>query len=535
LPPTTKDDSLPPPIAFGLPGEFVEWRPYQTRGWQAMVDAKTRFVAVVAPTGAGKSLMYMTAGMLIDGRQVVLTGTKGLQDALGEVYEDIGLVDVRGQENYACRAYQEGGDWYSLKPEDKECTCQHGPCHVGFSCSFREAGCHYYDQVRIVRGAEKASTNYAWWFANKRYGQAIEDIAVLVLDEAHSADQELSKALQIKLDRWLLKAIGLAISHSDGWTVPDWKEWGTWTAASLKGALDAMPGKSAKAVQMRKRMQQVEQTCRAIAAMAEGDWVQDHTPEAFVFECLNPKQYAEGLLFQGAKKVVFTSATLTKKTLDLLGVPPDQVTWCEIPSTFPVARRPVIWVPTVRVDTKMTDLHWSAWADRIDQIVGQRTDRKGIIHCVSYARGKRYFQTSIYQERLVFVKPGETVKEVAAFKASKHPLVLISPAIMTGWDFPDDECRFQVIAKLPFPDTRSNIVKAWQEKDKEWGTHQMMQNLVQAVGRGMRSETDWCETLIVDDHWAWVWSKCKAFAPGWFWPAVRKSLALPPPLHVQEH
>jgi Rad3-related DNA helicase len=84
-----------------------------------------------------------------------------------------------------------------------------------------------------------------------------------------------------------------------------------------------------------------------------------------------------------------------------------------------------------------------------------------------------------------------------------------------------------VIAKLPFQDTRSAIVKARQEIDKDYGIHAMMQLVVQAVGRGMRSETDWCENLIVDDQWAWVWGKYKAFAPGWFWAAVKKSQTVP--------
>src|SRR5258707_8109244 len=100
---------------------------------------------------------------------------------------------------------------------------------------------------------------------------------------------------------------------------------------------------------------------------------------------------------------------------------------------------------------------------------------------------------------------------VTAFRKTPEALgyVLVSPSVMTGWDFPDSQCRFQILAKLPFPDTRSKITQARQALDKDYGPYLMMQNLVQAVGRGMRSKTDWCETLIVDDNCAWVSGKYK--------------------------
>jgi len=525
--------AFPPPSAFGLPPGFTAWRTHQVQAWQTILDAPTRFVAIVAPTGAGKSLIYMTAAVLTDGRVVILTATKGNQDQLEGGFSETGLLDMRGQDNYGCRAFQEGGDWFALRPDDeKDRSCHHGPCHVGLPCSYKEAGCEYYDRVRAVAGADYVSTNYAWWMATKRYSQDQRyPPSLLVLDEAHLSDAELSNGLQIKIDHWLLKATSKMPGQGVGdWQIAEWKQWAAWTAASIKAVLDNPPGKSPGALKYRKRLQQVERLCRNVMAMGVGDWVDDHTADAFVFECLHPAQYAEGLLFQGASKVVLTSATLTPKTLELLGVDPSEVTWYSMPSTFPVNRRPVVHVPTVRVDTKMTDLHWSAWVDRIDQIIGARPTWKGIVHTVSYARAKRLFQMSKHAHRMILVPPGQTASAVAGFRKYPEPMVLLSPAIMTGWDFPHDQCRFQILAKLPFPDTRSNIVKARQALDKDYGPHLMMQNLVQAVGRGMRDETDWCETFIVDDHWEWVRGKYKAFAPDWFWVAVKKSIVLPPPL-----
>ena len=523
----------PPPSAFGLPGAFEEWRPYQVESWQAILDAPTRFVGMVAPTGAGKSLIYMAAiEVRKEDRGVVVTGGKGLQDQLSMDFHS--LVDVRGQANYPCRAFGPGGEWQALAPEGvAEGGCQNGPCHVGLQCTLREAGCAFYDQVRLATEGQRVLTNYSFHLAQKRYSVGLGVPGLLVLDEAHVAVDELSNALQIKLERWLMKAMSLTPPAGiEGGGVVDWQKWAMYHADQMKTKLDhSVTGKSANEMKYRKRMQQVEKTLRLMAGMTVGDWVEDHTPEALVFECLNPAQYAEALLFQGAKKVVLTSATLTHKTLTLLGIPPDQITMVEYPVAFPVERRPVVWVPTVKMHYKMTDSQRAQWVTRIDQILDSRYNVKGIIHTVSYQRAKMLVAMSQHKSRLVLPPVGATQTMVEQFRKSKEAgLVLVSPAVMTGWDFPGDQCRFQIIGKLPFPDTRSKIVQARQEVDKDYGAYVMMQQLVQAVGRGMRSEDDWCENIVIDDQIAWVSNKYKKFAPNWFWSAYRKSITVPKPL-----
>lgn len=519
---------FPPPTAFGLPDQFQAWRPYQIEAWQTIMDAPTRFVGIVAPTGSGKSLIYMTAAAL-SGRTVAVTGGKGLQDQLGMDFAELGIHDIRGQSNYTCLAFEPGGEWQSLRPEDPtECHCQNGPCHVGLACTMRVAGCTYYDQVRLGTLAKYVSTNYAWWLAQKQFAKGLEgDVDLLVLDEAHVAGDELAKAVKIEFPRWLLKVLDLKPMGPEH-SIMDWQKWALYHANQFKAVMDTKPlSYSQKALKWRRWVQMAERVLRIMGHMEVGDWIGDHTDQAIVFECLNPAKYAEGLLFQGAKKVVLTSATLTEKTLSLLGIPSDQVTWFECPSHFPIARRPVIYVPTVRMSYKMVDAQWNLWVDRIDQILGGRPDVKGIVHTVSYARAKRLHQGSTNKPRLTVPPPGSLDKGVHQFRASQGPQVLVSPAVMTGWDFPGDQCRFQIIGKLPFPDTTSQIIKARVELDKDYSTHVMMQNLVQAVGRGMRSEGDWCETLIIDDQWVWVQGKYRKFAPQWFWDAVKKSITIP--------
>ena len=109
----------------------------------------------------------------------------------------------------------------------------------------------------------------------------------------------------------------------------------------------------------------------------------------------------------------------------------------------------------------------------------------------------------------------------------KPPAILVSPSVVTGYDFPYDECRFQIVGKLGFPDTRDPIMKARIKKDPDYSSYLAMQSLVQSSGRGGRATDDWCETFIIDDNAKWFLWKFKHFAPDWFMRAYTRLQFVP--------
>jgi len=525
------DIAFPPPAAFGLPARFPHWRPDQIEAAQVILDASTRFVGLTMPTGSGKGLAYMAALGIGGGRGVVLTSTKGLQDQLRDDFGPL-VFDVRGQRNYPCKALGKDGDLADLWHGDGEATCEEGPCHAGVVCGLKEAGCWYYDRLRQATGQRIISTNYAAWLAQRRYGQGLGGSPdLLVLDEAHDAVDQLAESMTITLEKWLVKAVGIDSVPDEHGPLQTWKDWAAFQSLRAKSKLETL-GKPVSwgDLKYRRRLRAFLRVMEGLATMDWHNWVGDHTDQAWVWSVVHPAQYAEQYLFQGAKKVVLLSATLTAKTLALLGI--EDATMWECPSRFPIERRPVIYVPTVKVDFKMTPDHWTAWKNRVDQIIGPRQDRKGIIHTVSYKRRDAVVAQSQYKDLLVTHQSSDLVAQVGRFRKNPKPQWLVSPSIMTGWDFPYDQCRCQIIAKLPFPDTRSKILKARCEVDADYMPYLTMQALVQAVGRGMRAPDDWCETFIIDDHWKWFGAKYRRLAPKWFLEAVRMSLALPPPLKL---
>lgn len=528
---------LPPPSVFGLPKKFTSWRPDQQEAFQLILDSTTRFVGLTMPTGSGKSLVYLAAMVLSGARSVCLTASKGLQDQLGEDFGETGLYDMRGQKNYPCLALGPDGEFAGMSSPE-EATCEHGPCHVGGKCSLREVGCTYYDRARVAVGKRMVLTNYAYHLAQRRYSTGMGAIDLLVLDEAHQAMDELSGALTIKLEKWMLAAVGVESSPPVGSPMQAWRDWGSYHAGKLKKRIESLASpQSGSEAKYRRRLRSVARVLESLSEMELGNWVEDHTPESWVWEVVNPAAYAEELLYQGAKKVVFLSATLTDKTLALLGVTGDVTRW-EAPSRFPVERRPVIYIPTTQVDTRMKPEQVNMWISRIDQLVDQRRTINGIVHSRSYKRRDEILALCRNSDVMIThdanpkkKTPGEMQKTVMQFKKGTHPPQwLVSPAVVTGWDFPYDQCRAQIMAKLPFPDTRSAVMKTRTEMDPDYFAYLTAQDLEQAIGRGMRASDDWCESFIIDDHWKWFVAKHRKLFTKGFLAACRQSLTIPKPL-----
>ncbi len=527
-----KTNNLPPPTAFGAPSKFDKWRPYQQEAVsKAIEESKARFIVQVQPTGSGKSLCYIMAAVLSGKRALILTSTKALQD---QVMSDFGkafnIADVRGQAGYMCLADVNG-----------MLTVEEGPCHAGMACGMREMGCRYYDAVRDAARAKIVVTNYAFWLTSARSNNSIGTFDLLILDEAHDAPE------------WTMKALSAAINESDikydmkcelpeGEDIDKWKEWALNMGVILDNELDNIKleyNRGAKVNQSRAaRIRKYARAVDNICVIAKNNMVVDrktvngHT----LVEPITARGLAEPLLFRNTPKVILTSATIRPKTMWMLGLSEkDQKEGTlrveEYPSQFETWRRPVIYVPTVRVQYDMTEQEVKMWIIQMDNIIRGRLDRKGIIHSVSYQRMKEIMLRSEFRQRMIAHESRTLNHAIKKFKEMPPPCVLVSPSVTTGYDFPMDGCEYQILSKVSFPDSRSSSMKARVKDDKEYAYYITMQNIVQASGRGMRSMDDQCEVFVVDDHWRWFINRYGKFAPKWFMEACKtvRTVPYPPP------
>jgi hypothetical protein len=94
----------------------------------------------------------------------------------------------------------------------------------------------------------------------------------------------------------------------------------------------------------------------------------------------------------------------------------------------------------------------------------------------------------------------EATRQLEEFKKSESPMVLISPSMNEGVDLPGDLCRFQIIYKLPYPDLADKQIRLRANADEDWYNYKTSLALIQAYGRGMRHEDDYCTTYLIDSR-----------------------------------
>lgn len=523
---------LSPQTDLGLPRKFQALRPAQAESIEWALQCTKPKTAMSIGTGSGKTGVAVSLANTLNVKSVYLVGSRGLQDQVGSEMAEIGMVDVRGRQNYQCAYLNKGLD----KPR---WSCADG---MDEGCLWLQ--CPYSLAVEKAADSRLSLTNYSCWLKNRRYNQGflttpntnLDEVGLLICDEAHSLPELIADHMSVELrhsdellpiSNWPKE--GPQGEYWDSGLMPD-DVWSTWAVERLSALRDeqarfidsypntAVGGALARKDDRYKYLDELKTKCNQISKM-DGNWVWQAGPDGIRFEPIWPGQYT-GVLWAGIERVLLLSATLRPYTLSLLGLTAESYDFREWPSVFQPGRCPVYHIPTVKLTYRSGDEDYQDAINRIDEIISSRLDRKGIVHTVSYDRTRRVVEQSIFSSRMLFNKNGqEAARKARDFRNSGPGTVLVSPSYQTGWDFPGTDCEYQVVLKIPFPDTRSRVMKE-RCKSGNYRMYCAVQELVQICGRAMRSKDDRCETMVIDDSLTWArggpGNPWHGFAPGYF-------------------
>lgn len=486
---------IPTPQELGLPAKFDSWRPQQEDALQRLLYSTKRFKALCVPTGGGKTVIYVAYALITKLPTCFVTDNRGLQDQILFDFAPVGMVDIRGRQNYDCH----------MQPE---MTCQEGftvscPMKGTVQCPASQAEMRAAISSLVV-------TNYDKWTASRKFGLGMNHFKQVVFDEGHKSHAALARSLTVTLSHQELDEIRLEpppVEEQE--EMVNWKPWAQRARLIVDGAYQrakrqvesAHPPKPHWIRQLNHYRYLLKRLGMLSSAQPE-NWVADTTDKGFQFDPVRLHRYAEGLLFLRIPSVLVVSGTLRPKSLYMLGVGKEHFDFLEYDSDFDPKRCPIYYVPTMPVDSKHPDLSL-LWI-KFDQIAGRRRDVKGICHTISFARRTELLDASRFSGSMLLNEKGEAPTWIVdEFKGAAAGTILASPSIGEGYDFPDDECRWQFVCKIPFPDSRSKIVRARQNDDAEYGPFQAATKLEQIFGRPMRSQGDWAEGFICDMHLEW--------------------------------
>lgn len=332
--------------------------------------------------------------------------------------------------------------------------------------------------------------------------------------------------------------------HADAEFFSTWKLWAAHAREvaqkKMKDAQRKMQDPDPKASHVR-AFTHLRNLVRRLSILATANplnWIVDQTtkPDGYQFDPIHPGRYLESSLLLKVPDVTFMSATLTMKTMFMIGIGRHLFEMREYPSEFDPSRCPIYYVPTMKVDSQAHSLA-PLWA-RLDEFAKPRRDRNGLVQTVSFARRddaihhSEALQRAMRDDKLFYNSRGEPPTEVIEHFVNAYPgAVLVSPSIGQGFDFKGRRAEWQFITKIPFPPP-SKVLNARCDKsmggDPEHAHYLAWQKLVQMAGRVMRDHRDRGETVIADDHLQWF-IRYRHLAPKSFQQFFKAVPVLPPP------
>ena len=523
---------VPPLQSLGF-SKFLNkpWRDYQADVVSLIINSPKKFIIVEAPTGFGKSPAAMAASRLLPSVKTgrldkhgdsieawqasTLTATKQLMAQYITDFPE--AKEVKGRQNFPCTIER-------VTAGDALCTVLDlAAVDEQYHCVTE---CPYYRQKRIAAASPLVIHNYAYYLASSNYTHSFVDQKLLVLDETHLLDDMLMGFISSSARRTTCDRFNVTLPEADNrWT---WRQWQQWASAYLDDVaeqLSAMSRYIETDVVARRNYKAGEALKKTMLflSLAEAPWVAVKAADGFDFMPVWIGQYADKALYSHAEKVVCFSATILDPNTfcTVAGIPPDQADFMSVPSTFPVGSRPIYYAPAMDVKGgQHDDGYFQPLLDATYQTIREHEGDKGLIHCVSYDIAKQVVQHAPpdIKGRLVTHQASDRLAQYEQFRQRTDDAVLVSPSMKEGISLEDNQCRFIVVCKVPFPYLGSPQVKARMDSPagRQWYAWKTMCDLIQMTGRGMRSETDHCAVYILDGNFRRVFLQMRQHVPSYW-------------------
>lgn len=234
-------------------------------------------------------------------------------------------------------------------------------------------------------------------------------------------------------------------------------------------------------------------------------------------------EYLDKYIFSHYDMVFLMSGTILDKNLfcHLNGLDVDKSSYYSIKSPFPVKNRPIIYMPLGKMSYANKEETFKRYIPYIKKILEKYKDKKGIIHTNSFELSN-WIQKSIKDKRLIFHDSTNKDVMLKMHFESDEPTVIVSPSVDTGVSFDDDLARFQIIAKVPYPSLASQKNKIRKSNNDDWYSWKTCTGLIQMIGRPVRSEEDYSDTIILDGSFGDILKYSSRFLPNWLQDAIRR-------------
>lgn len=508
---------------------------------EQLIDNNKKFVCLDLGCGIGKSAIAITISRYLANKDLpipegftegtyVLTTQKILQE---QYVKDFSkgfnpIASLKSANNYTCSMHEKDPQPIScaeihrlISANDlfKQLykTCNHG------ECCYREAKKRFMNSLEGI-------TNYSYFLAETKYSGKIMPRRLLVLDEAHTLEEQIGKFVEISVsERFASQQLNVEMPEdvSDIKKALGWLK-GPYMVALTKRIVE-MGSLVNNMLEVKDKIKSFQSYARQhdlldkhkcklnrfFDAFQEKNWVLNVVPASATtqrkleFKPIDISSYAHDHLFNFADKVIMMSATILNKDVFCrsLGLNPDDVAHVKFPSPFDKSNRPVHFMPVGSMSKKNIETTLPQLAKAVKILLDTHKNDKGILHCTNFRIAQYLFDNVRSGGRLLIHDATNREQVLKYHKESKTPTVILSPSMAEGVDLADDQSRFQILCKVPFPYLGDKVVTKRMERDPEWYDYQTVKTVVQSLGRSIRHENDHAVSYILDSDWRYFFKR----------------------------
>ncbi|MHB8601287.1 MAG: helicase C-terminal domain-containing protein [Nitrosotalea sp.] len=511
------------------------------QGIEEKIKSGYKTIILSAPTGVGKSLIAATLARYF-GSSFIVTASKQLQDQYSKDLKF--LMPVKGKSNFACLKLM---DQESILKSDtknaiqKGLTCEKGLCEettmkngkkVKESCQFKpklgepqdttKDSCYYYEQKYRALTSPHSIWNYAAYFQlmkfnRKAYAEYVSK-PIAIFDEAHKVEDQIIQFIGVDIYNAYLSECHIDEKPYDltemSMVAKLLDDLARSYSEQIKELLDSrafiLNPDYALLAKLESRYEKMANAHAEIFLNKNNFVVNDpFNDERGNFRSVSVKpldisKYVK--TFFDIENQVFMSATIDKDSFcENTGLEPSKVGFVDTPrSPFPPDKRRINFLNMKKLSYSSSRDDELAVIKKIDEILSQHDTERGLILTSSEKRcldirnnlsEKNRRRIRICHSRN---ENGMTQDEVLQEHSFDEDGVLLSSSLWEGVDLKDDLSRFQIIAKVPYPNLSEKRTKVKMQKFPLWYKSQTLTKLLQGFGRSIRSEDDWAVTYVLD-------------------------------------
>lgn len=511
------------------------------QGIEEKIKSGYKTIILSAPTGVGKSLIAATLARYF-GSSFIVTASKQLQDQYSKDLKF--LMPVKGKSNFACLKLM---DQESILKSDtknaiqKGLTCEKGLCEettmkngkkVKESCQFKpklgepqddtKDSCYYYEQKYRALTSPHSIWNYAAYFQlmkfnRKAYAEYVSK-PIAIFDEAHKIEDQILQFIGVDIYNAYLSECHIDEKPYDltemSMIAKLLDDLARSYSEQIKELLDSrafiLNPDYALLAKLESRYEKMANAHAEIFLNKNNFVVNDpFNDERGNFRSVSVKpldisKYVK--TFFDIENQVFMSATIDKDSFcENTGLEPSKVGFVDTPrSPFSPDKRRINFLNMKKLSYSSSRDDELAVIKKIDEILSQHDTERGLILTSSEKRcldirnnlsEKNRRRIRICHSRN---ENGMTQDEVLQEHSFDEDGVLLSSSLWEGVDLKDDLSRFQIIAKVPYPNLSEKRTKDKMKKFPLWYKSQTLTKLLQGFGRSIRSEDDWAVTYVLD-------------------------------------